>query len=160
MALNTGWTEKESQILKKLWEDGQSASKCGAILKRSRNAVISKVHRMGLKNHGPNVQRSPRKKIIKSTKNKTEGVKAKVHYIPFEAGKPINKDHFKVGDKTPVSLDKLTVSSWRWPLEDENGKHLGYCGCKKTGTAYCDDHAAIAYPALRDLKKQKQEEVA
>ncbi|GJM00218.1 MAG: hypothetical protein DHS20C07_18970 [Methyloligella sp.] len=158
MALNTGWTEKESQILKKLWEEGQSASKCGAILKRSRSAIIGKVHRMGIKSHGPNIIRSPRKKTPKP--KVATGLKDKVYYIPTFPTKPINKKHFEAGSHTPVPLDYLTTLTCRWPLEDENGKHLGYCGCNKTGTEYCDYHAAIAYPALRELKKQKQEGVA
>tara|TARA_R100001086_G_scaffold249059_3_gene187595 strand:- start:799 stop:1284 length:486 start_codon:yes stop_codon:yes gene_type:complete len=161
MTLNTGWTKKEEETLTHFWALGESASKIGAKLKRSRNSVISKVHRMGLKDHGPKIIRSPRKKPLKATKEPTKGIKEKVYYIPLVAGKPINKDHFKAADKKPVSLDELTTRSCRWPLDDKNGKHLGYCGANKEhGIAYCDEHAAIAYPALRDLKKQKQEEVA
>lgn len=159
MAVNTGWTKEEEQTLVRLWSLGHSASKVGAQLKRSRNAVISKVHRMGLRDHGPEVIRTPRKKTVKATKEPTEGIKDKVYYIPLVAGKPINKDFFKVGDKSPVSLLGLTVSSCRWPLDDEDGNHLGYCGKGKTGASYCDEHAAIAYPALRRLAQEKKEVV-
>lgn len=46
---NTEWPERDIVLLRKLWdEDGLSASEIGAILKRSKNAIISKVHRLEL----------------------------------------------------------------------------------------------------------------
>lgn len=157
MTLNTGWTKKEEETLTHFWALGESASKIGAKLKRSRNSVISKVHRMGLKDHGPEIIRSPRKKPLKATKEPTKGIKEKVYYIPLVAGKPINKDVFKARDNSPVPLDELTATSCKWPLEVD-GELVGYCGCQKTGVAYCDAHAAIAYPALRRLAQEKKVE--
>ena len=46
---NSPWTDERNEQLKKLWNDGLSASQCAAKLGLvSRNAVISKVHRLGL----------------------------------------------------------------------------------------------------------------
>jgi hypothetical protein len=46
---DTEWLEADVIILRKLWDaDGLSASEIGVILKRSKNAVISKVHRLEL----------------------------------------------------------------------------------------------------------------
>src|SRR5688500_652792 len=44
-----GWTEARVEILKKLWQDGLSASQIAKQLGGvTRNAVIGKVHRLGL----------------------------------------------------------------------------------------------------------------
>ncbi|WP_287069407.1 GcrA family cell cycle regulator, partial [Methylobacterium sp.] len=43
------WTDERVELLRRLWEDGQSASKIAAQLGGvTRNAVIGKVHRLGL----------------------------------------------------------------------------------------------------------------
>ena len=43
------WTEERVELLKKLWADGLSASQIAAELGGiTRNAVIGKVHRLGL----------------------------------------------------------------------------------------------------------------
>lgn len=157
MTLNTGWTEKETKLLQSLWAKGYSASRCAEEIKRSRNSIISKVHRMGLTDHGEVKRRKPRKKPLKSTRNTTEGLKDKFYYNPTISQTPINKEPFQAKDHIPVSLDDLTTQSCRWPLDDVDGNHVGYCGCKKTGIAYCDHHAQIAYPILRQLKNQEQE---
>ena len=44
-----GWTEERVELLKKLWSDGLSASQiAGRLGGITRNAVIGKVHRLGL----------------------------------------------------------------------------------------------------------------
>ncbi len=157
MALNTGWTEKEAMLLKALWAKGYSATRCAEKIKRSRNSIISKVHRMGLTDHGDVARRKPSKRHVKSTTKPTDGLKDKLFYNPTISETPINKEPFQAKDHIPVPLDDLTTQSCRWPLDDADGNHVGYCGCKKTGIAYCDQHAEIAYPILRQLKNQEQE---
>lgn len=48
------WTDDRVEKLKELWSDGMSASQIAKILGGvTRNAVIGKVHRLGLSNRGP-----------------------------------------------------------------------------------------------------------
>ncbi|MCA8878756.1 MAG: GcrA cell cycle regulator [Rhodobacteraceae bacterium] len=48
------WTEERVETLKKMWADGQSASQIAKELGGvTRNAVIGKVHRLGLSNRAP-----------------------------------------------------------------------------------------------------------
>ena len=50
------WTDERVELLKKLWADGLSASQIAAELGGiTRNAVIGKVHRLGLS--GPRQER-------------------------------------------------------------------------------------------------------
>ncbi|MDI6625357.1 MAG: GcrA family cell cycle regulator, partial [Brevundimonas sp.] len=50
--MTAGWTEDRVGALKKLWLEGQSASQIAKQLGGgvTRNAVIGKVHRLGLSN--------------------------------------------------------------------------------------------------------------
>jgi GcrA cell cycle regulator len=49
MEAGVGWTEERVETLKKLWLDGLSASQIAKQLGGvTRNAVIGKVHRLGL----------------------------------------------------------------------------------------------------------------
>src|SRR5204863_2873937 len=46
---NMGWTDERVELLKRLWQDGLSASQIAKQLGGvTRNAVIGKVHRLGL----------------------------------------------------------------------------------------------------------------
>ncbi|SEM72314.1 GcrA cell cycle regulator [Palleronia salina] len=48
------WTDERVETLKKMWTEGQSASQIAKELGGvTRNAVIGKVHRLGLSNRGP-----------------------------------------------------------------------------------------------------------
>ena len=48
------WTDERVETLKRMWSEGQSASQIAKELGGvTRNAVIGKVHRLGLSNRGP-----------------------------------------------------------------------------------------------------------
>jgi GcrA cell cycle regulator len=48
------WTEERVELLKRMWSEGQSASQIAKELGGvTRNAVIGKVHRLGLSNRAP-----------------------------------------------------------------------------------------------------------
>ena len=56
------WTEERVEILKKLWSEGLSASQIAAeIGSVTRNAVIGKVHRLGLSGRGKAKSASPQR---------------------------------------------------------------------------------------------------
>ena len=59
------WTPERVEILKKMWSEGQSASQiAGELGGVTRNAVIGKVHRLGLSNRG----NTPKKESLISEK--------------------------------------------------------------------------------------------
>lgn len=52
------WTDERVETLKTMWAEGKSASQIARELGGvTRNAVIGKVHRLGLSNRGPNGER-------------------------------------------------------------------------------------------------------
>ena len=64
------WTDERVEVLKKMWGDGQSASQIAKELGGvTRNAVIGKVHRLGLSNRtGPSAQAKPESKAKPAAK--------------------------------------------------------------------------------------------
>jgi len=55
------WTDERVETLRRMWADGQSASQIAKELGGvTRNAVIGKVHRLGLSNRGPGANGAPR----------------------------------------------------------------------------------------------------
>lgn len=55
------WTDERVELLKKMWNEGHSASQIAKELGGvTRNAVIGKVHRLGLSNrNGPEAEAAP-----------------------------------------------------------------------------------------------------
>lgn len=105
------WTEERIELLKTLWGDGQSASQIAKVLGGvTRNAVIGKVHRLGLSNrasHGdapskpkvetkpnPGSKKSKSKTVTASAENKSKpalgaAVKGPLSHQIIPADKPL-----------------------------------------------------------------------
>ena len=71
------WTDERVEKLKELWSDGMSASQIAKVLGGvTRNAVIGKVHRLGLSNRGPAVSSGDDAKTAEPAKPKVAAPKA------------------------------------------------------------------------------------
>ncbi|MFN3662860.1 GcrA family cell cycle regulator [Yoonia sp.] len=100
------WTDERVETLKKMWGDGQSASQIAKELGGvTRNAVIGKVHRLGLSNRAGTVAAPTAKPAVKE--KVAESVEA-------PAAKPAAKPTPKVKVSTAVAIkEELEL--------DENG---------------------------------------
>ncbi len=166
-----GWTEERVELLKKLWADGLSASQiAGRLGDVTRNAVIGKVHRLGLAGRATTSRvRSarPRNRMshlpLRPTRvqYRTHGNAAlKPVFSPIE--KPmvalsvvpsiVEEDDQPAPMKVPL-LD-LRECSCRWPIGDPQDDNFYFCGHRKQpGSAYCEHHSRIAFqPAARRRK--------
>lgn len=90
------WTPERVEILKKMWSEGQSASQvAGELGGVTRNAVIGKVHRLGLSNRGPlsskEQKREPEKLNNKKTLKASQGDKK----TPEQRNNPISSKDLK-----------------------------------------------------------------
>lgn len=82
------WSDERVAILKKMWLDGNSASEIAKELGDiTRNAVIGKVHRLGLSNRDTNASGTGAI-INKSVKSVKRGRPAKVDKEPKKRGRP------------------------------------------------------------------------
>src|SRR5215475_2563358 len=153
------WNEATVELLKKLWELGQSASKIGAELGCSRNAVIGKIHRI----MGMNANRKPRERKIRPSAEAQQRPLSRITIFPKNknvlcASSPASttgaadtraKDMTDMKQAPPMrhltimELDKDGTRSCRWPIGDSNFR---YCGNEAMpGLPYCEHHTRMAY---------------
>ena len=83
------WSEERVAILKKMWLEGNSASEITKELGNiTRNAVIGKVHRLGLSNRDTSVSKSG-SSTTKATKSVKRGRPPKINQEVKKRGRPI-----------------------------------------------------------------------
>lgn len=165
-----GWTEERVELLKKLWADGLSASQiAGRLGDVTRNAVIGKVHRLGLAGRATTSRmRSarPRNRVshlpLRPTRvqYRTHGNMAlKPVFAPIE--KPavaLRVVPSIVEEDMPaplcVPLLDLKETMCRWPIGDPQDEQFHFCGHSKApGISYCEHHGRVAFqPAARRRK--------
>jgi len=151
------WTDWRIETLKKLWKDNLSAEIIGKRINMSRNAVLGKIHRMGLSE-----ERAPPPGPKKKPVPKDKVVRFKKHNIGFEQEMAADfqpPPPPRVDDIPRVSITDLDKKhrDCRWPCVSDPAKVMAedldakiYCGLKAvTGLPYCKGHAFRAYAAPR-----------
>ncbi len=151
------WTNERVDTLKKLWNDGHSASAIAATLGEvTRNGVIGKVHRLGLAGRasGSSRPRSPRATSLFPHRPRARRIR-KPPSSPLPAAhrlrslpltKPMPRE-LGPSPETTVTVETLTERSCRWPEGDPKRAGFHFCGRIKDEMQgpYCNHHAAIAY---------------
>lgn len=111
------WTEATVQILVAMWSQRKfSANEIAAELRKTRNAVIGKVHRLGLRQSGPPRPRSP------SVRRPTKTVALK------ETAPPVVEPNGKL--PAAISIWELSNETCRWPVHG-TGHEIRFCGVQK-----------------------------
>jgi len=163
-----GWTDDRVELLKKLWADGLSASQiAGRLGGVTRNAVIGKVHRLGLAGRATTSRtRTPRPRSrvahlpLRPTRvqYRTHGNAAlKPVFMPVErpavalAIVPSVVQELNIASVLRIDLLDLRECMCRWPIGDPQDDSFHFCGQPKvSGISYCDHHAKVAFqPAAR-----------
>lgn len=151
------WTDDRVETLKHCWKDGFSASQIAEKLgKVTRNAVIGKVHRLGLAGRGNSSRRgrSPRSRASlpaqrTPTRNYRQENVRRVSKTPRPAMRERTPLLPELGAPPPIDVTVQTLTSLvcRWPEGDPKSPDFHFCGRAKTNVAisYCDHHAAIAF---------------
>jgi GcrA cell cycle regulator len=155
------WSDKEIAEIKTLWSSGMSASMIGAKMGKSRNAIIGKVHRLGLpyRKTDPALRlpsfNSGDKKIIRRSRIKSCELKKESEVrvpIPIQRAIPVSVEKLPVeipewsGNMMLIPLEELRYGMCKWPTGDRNYK---FCGCRaKRGKPYCEHHCTMAYLPL------------
>ena len=156
------WTDERVELLKKLWADGLSASQiAGELGGITRNAVIGKVHRLGLSGRAkaPSSsvprQRKPRApSMFRPQRRMMRGNTALAHmpaydYDPEPEPEPI-ENIIPIGQR--CTLLELDSEKCHWPIGDPGQPDFFFCGGKTaSSTPYCGYHGRVAYqpPAAR-----------
>jgi GcrA cell cycle regulator len=118
------WTDDQVTLLKTLWSAGYSGSQAASVLGGdiTREAVMGKLHRLGLNDDERPIHRRTTKPLP-----------------PARPPEPI--------ENQPISLLTVGFGQCRYPLWadlDEPGEML-ICGAKVKRGSYCDAHAVRCY---------------
>jgi GcrA cell cycle regulator len=158
------WTDERVEQLKKLWEGGLSASQIAAELGNvTRNAVIGKVHRLGLSGRAksptsaaPRPRKArPAQHMMRVTRPVARGNTALAHVFEVEAepADPIAHDNV-VPMNQRLSLLELNEATCHWPIGDPSNPEFFFCGGKSLpGLPYCAHHSRIAYQPVGDRRR-------
>jgi GcrA cell cycle regulator len=174
------WTDERVELLKKLWSDGLSASQIAAELGNvTRNAVIGKVHRLGLSGRAKNPAAAstprtatPRKTPTRSPSHPmnggqgaslgmTRGANALAPQFAPEAEveaeqAPLPSEDVVIPFSERVTIMDLREYMCRWPMGDPTTPEFRFCGGRSlTGMPYCGYHARIAYQPAADRRRDR-----
>jgi len=143
-----GWTDERVEQLKTLWGEGLSASQIARALGSvTRNAVIGKVHRLGLAGRaGPARVERPRTSIARKS----------VVHVAAPAPPIVEEDPITLEDGKFATVLTINDRMCRWPIGDPSENEFHFCGRRpKFGSPYCEAHARKAYqpqPQRRDRR--------
>lgn len=117
----SSWTEERLETLKDLWAKGLSITQIGLKIGVSRNAVVGKVHRMGLPKRQSPIARSSKPPMPKRRKS------------------------------APIGLTEWDRNKCCWPIGDPKSDNFHFCGDKpEEGRPYCHHHCTIAYTTMKE----------
>src|SRR5579884_3935164 len=153
-----GWTDERVELLKKLWQDGLSASQIAKQLGGvTRNAVIGKVHRLGLS--GRAAPSKPARTVFKAPRPARPVVPSAPRRIaePHPAPAPM-----RVIDEAPGMATVLTLGAHmcKWPIGDPALDNFTFCGRRTDEGPYCHEHSQVAYQPAQAKKKTSAAELA
>jgi GcrA cell cycle regulator len=163
------WTDERVTTLKKLWLDGLSASQIAKQLGGvTRNAVIGKVHRLGLSGRAAPSQparpafKAPRPARPAATTMPSAPrrvIAAEPATLPAVAAQP-SVPAFR--DEQPGSATVLTLGAHmcKWPIGDPSTDGFTFCGRRSSDGPYCNEHARVAYQPQQTKKKSGPTELA
>ena len=144
------WTDERIETLKTLWTQGNSASEVSRHLGVTRNAVIGKVHRLGL---GRRQAPAPRAIAVQTSR------RARAHSGWTGAPAPLPSPLFRLKRAEPrpyrvepsdiaptASVLTLHAHSCRWPIGHPDHPEFGFCGRERqANVSYCDHHRKVAF---------------
>lgn len=157
------WSDDRVELLKKLWTEGFSASQIAAEIGNvSRNAVIGKIHRLGLCRDKDPRKSAPRRQVRAAKPQMTRVVSAArrsnvVPVSPFERAEEVDPavDHF-VPPEQRVSMMELNDATCRWPVGDPQAEDFYFCGGQpRAGAPYCAHHARIGTTSAYDRRRTR-----
>lgn len=145
------WNDDRVNELKQLWAKGLSA---GVIALRmqgfSRNAIIGKVHRLGLPGRATPIGKARlggRKSVALQRARRKTKPQESIRFGKVKSYEPVAVAPLPPEPPKPSKLFKLVDledNQCRFPFGDPKSKDFGFCGCVKSpGSSYCPGHAHL-----------------
>ena len=156
-----GWTDERVETLKRLWLDGLSASQIAKQLGGvTRNAVIGKVHRLGLSGRAAPSQ--PSRQVLRTPRPPRPATHH--HHAPRRTVEPraLPVPQAVIYPEEPGSATVLTLGAHmcKWPIGDPSSDNFTFCGRRSSDGPYCHDHAQVAYQPVQTKKRSGPNDLA
>ena len=160
----SGWTDERTELAKKLWNDGLSATEVAKRLGGvTRNAVIGKMYRIGALGNKPTKRAAdrPANRVAASAPRSVKGIK-------LSAPKPVRVMEPKGPTPAPAALAPPplqlvpeTAKPWSqrglgecsWPVAGQ-GEGIISC-CRPLAGRWCAEHNAIGSVPVKKYKTAK-----
>jgi GcrA cell cycle regulator len=162
------WTEKRLRYLRRRWSEGARAREIGAALGVSANAVIAKIHRLGIARLSPyggapgrrlalrNIPPAARPQYARRGASSSRRAPAASPLLPDKH----DLENARLDAQIPLpqrrSLLALRDDSCRWPVGEPASPSFFFCGGEVArNKPYCAVHCARAYrapQARRDVR--------
>lgn len=163
----TWWTKDRQEKAKALWAEGKSASEIGDILHTSRNAVISKLWRMGCSQDRATGQRkmsaggranAQRIAAVAMIQRQLEQREDRAKWLQGPPS-PRTPPYVEPAPDTIVPVEKrkgiidLGPDDCKWPIGDPQQEGFHFCdGVRVLGQPYCSKHVAKAYAPAHPIR--------
>ncbi|MDD2870033.1 GcrA family cell cycle regulator [Neomegalonema sp.] len=174
------WTDERVEQLKALWHEGASASQIAKQLGGvSRNAVIGKVHRLGLSNRVekgeglaepeaaeaagvvPPAEAAPAPEAARAAdpvepEEEIEELEDEDEEIEEVAAPQVDLASLEKKARR-LSLLELTERTCKWPIGDPNHDDFHFCGLPSAaGKPYCAAHTLAAYQPMSNRRDRNR----
>jgi GcrA cell cycle regulator len=165
------WNDERVELLKKLWAEGLSASQiAGRLGGVTRNAVIGKVHRLGLSGRATTSRMKslrPRPRANAAAANAKRPMKTRFGSVgtspvrslyqpdaePYTS--PVEELVIPMAERK--SIQTLGDCNCRWPIGDPQLADFHFCGKDKVmGLPYCEFHARRAFQPAQPRRRDRE----
>ncbi len=148
------WNPERIEQLRNFVVAGLTCSQIAAEIGVSRNAVIGKIHRLGLGSGRP--ERAPPRACPprgrRSPFSPQRQLLRLLHAEAATAADTVPAEVISIDSAQRCSLLELAQGKCRWPISDPGAADFAFCGNDAAvGFSYCAGHARMAYrpPARR-----------
>jgi GcrA cell cycle regulator len=140
------WTSERMEQLRTFVDAGLTCSQIAVEIGVTRNAVIGKIHRLGLSPGSPAAAPAFRKpQRIRPRVTQRQMVRA-ILAVPLQKPEAMVLEVEPANSAHRCSLLELAHGKCRWPLNDPTGEDFVFCGNDAVaGTSYCAGHVRMAY---------------
>jgi GcrA cell cycle regulator len=170
------WTDERVEQLRQAWMDGKSASQIANLLGHglTRNAVIGKVHRLGLAGrakspnasaaHSPQAQNSGRPAVAARAAPATAARMVRgatalaIEPQALTEARPREMESVVLPMSVRVTIVELKEAMCRWPLGDPTSAEFRYCGSQTHVGPYCAYHGGLAYQPSDARRRERDRE--
>jgi GcrA cell cycle regulator len=174
------WTDERVEQLRQAWMEGKSASQIANLLGHglTRNAVIGKVHRLGLagraKSAGavaahvrpsPLTQSGARSQAPRPAPSSAPRIVRGATALAVQPQmltevEPPEIESVVLPMSVKVTIVELKEAMCRWPLGDPTSPEFRYCGSPTHAGPYCPYHGGLAYQPADTRRRDRDRRLA